>query len=96
MGDIRAIYNPAASRPSWQKRTGIVIADLFTEGQPLDIAPRSALRKAVESLSDAGYTPQIRGRTRGLRARTDQQPQMGSMEHTFSTLLRNGVVGGPQ
>jgi len=59
MGDIKAIYNPATSRPSWQKRTEIVIADLFTEGQPLDIAPRSALRKAVTSLSDAGYTPQI-------------------------------------
>lgn len=59
MGDIRAIYNPAASRPSWQKRTEIVIADLFAEGQPLDIAPRSALRRAAKSLSDASYTPQI-------------------------------------
>ncbi len=59
MGDIRAIYNPASSRPSWQERTEIVIADLCAEGQPLDIAPRSALRKAVKALSDAGYTPQI-------------------------------------
>ncbi len=59
IGDIRAIYNPAASRPSWQKRTEIVIADLFAEGQPLDIAPRSALRRTAKSLSDASYTPQI-------------------------------------
>jgi|GEM_PF-2981706 glutamine synthetase len=52
IGDIRAIYNPATNRPSWQKRTEIVIADLYTEGQPLDIAPRSALRKAVKALSE--------------------------------------------
>lgn len=46
-------------RPSWQKDTGVVIGDLFFEGEPLKIAPRYVLHKAVQDWDELGYVPKV-------------------------------------
>jgi glutamine synthetase len=46
-------------RASWQPNTGIVVGDLYFQGEPLKIAPRYTLRKAVSDWEAMGYTPKV-------------------------------------
>lgn len=59
LGDMRAVYDLETVRPSWQQGTGVVVADLLSDGAPLDISPRHALTKAVEDLAAVGYRASI-------------------------------------
>lgn len=51
--------NPERIRPSWQKDTGVVVGDLYFEDEPLKIAPRYVLRKAVNDWEALNYTPKV-------------------------------------
>jgi len=51
--------NPENIRPSWQKDTGVVVGDLFFQGEPLKISPRYVLRKAVRDWETMGYVPKV-------------------------------------
>jgi glutamine synthetase len=46
-------------RPSWEAATGVVIGDLFFHGEPLAIAPRHVLRKAVDDWKALGYRVKV-------------------------------------
>ena len=59
MRDMQAVYDAKSATRSWQDRTGLLIADLLEGGKPLEIAPRTALRSAVASLAETGYSAQV-------------------------------------
>ena len=46
-------------RPGWEVDTDVVIADLEFDHAPLSLAPRTALRRAVEAWRALGYEPQL-------------------------------------
>src|SRR4051794_3266281 len=47
--DIEARFESADIRPGWERSTSVVVADLFRDDRPLEIAPRLALRRAVDA-----------------------------------------------
>lgn len=57
--DCELRVSPERIRPSWQKDTGIVVGDLYFQGEPLKIAPRYVLRKAVQDWDTLGYVPKV-------------------------------------
>ena len=57
--DLEAVYQPDEIRTGWEKDTGVVIADLEREGQPLPLCPRQALKRAVADWDALGYMPKL-------------------------------------
>jgi glutamine synthetase len=53
--DLEARFDPGQARPGWEESTDVVIADLYRDGEPLEIAPRRALARAVEAWRSLGY-----------------------------------------
>jgi glutamine synthetase len=46
-------------RPSWEADTGIVVGDLSFRGEPLPIAPRNVLRRAICDWEKLGYKTRL-------------------------------------
>lgn len=46
-------------RPSWEPDTGVVIGDAFHHGEPVAIAPRTSLRRAITAWEELGYKPKV-------------------------------------
>ena len=79
----------------WEPGTASVICDIYTlDGTPLDLAPRSLLRRVLDQASAAGYEAMcgyelefflLRGTARELQARSyrDLEPFTGG-SHTYS------------
>jgi glutamine synthetase len=57
--DMDAEFDLADVRPSWEPRTGVVVADLVRHGEPVAVSPRGALRRAVEGWQAHGLTPKV-------------------------------------
>ena len=57
--DFDATYDLGDLRPSWEPHTRVVVADLRRHGELVTVAPRTALRKAVEDWRAMGYEPQV-------------------------------------
>src|SRR5690606_14200318 len=58
--DMHAVFSLDDVRPSWEdETTGVVVADLEFNGEPLDASPRHALRRAIAAWEDLGYTPKV-------------------------------------
>jgi glutamine synthetase len=57
--DCKAVFAQENVRPGWEARTGVVIADLEFQGQPLAISPRHVLRRAVAAWEALGYTAKV-------------------------------------
>ena len=55
--DLDAIYPLSDIRPGWEPGTKVVVADLMRLGQPVDVAPRHALRRAIAGWEELGYSP---------------------------------------
>ncbi len=54
--DMDAIFEMSDLRPSWESGTRVVVADLVRHGEPVAVAPRAALRRAISAWSDLGYS----------------------------------------
>jgi glutamine synthetase len=54
--DMSATFDANDIRPGWEPSTRVVVADLTRDGVPVDVSPRTALRKAVEDWSALGLT----------------------------------------
>jgi glutamine synthetase len=52
-------FDMADVRPSWEEATGVVVGDLSFRGEPLAIAPRHVLRKAVDDWQALGYRVKV-------------------------------------
>jgi len=59
LGDLTAVYNTDEIRTGWEKDTGVVVADLYSEGQPYPICGRSVLKKALADWKALGYSVKI-------------------------------------
>jgi glutamine synthetase len=57
--DMTARVDEMAVRPGWEERTGVVVADLEEHGEPVQVAPRSALRRAVAAWERRGLSPKV-------------------------------------
>lgn len=57
--DVDLQFSMDEVRPSWEADTGIVIGDLFFHGEPLDISPRHALRRAINDWEKLGYKAKV-------------------------------------
>ena len=57
--DFEAVYDMSELRPGWETNTRVVVADLVREGQPVSVAPRSALKKAVADWRALGYEAHV-------------------------------------
>ena len=53
--DCTAVYASEAVREGWEPGTGVVVADLEFQGEPLAISPRHVLRRAVADWDALGY-----------------------------------------
>ena len=57
--DMSTVPVVESRRPGWEPDTDVVVADLEFEHRTLEIAPRSALKRAVEAWQARGYEPQL-------------------------------------
>ena len=57
--DMEAVFDVDRVRPGWEPGTGVVVADLEREGQPLGLCGRGALKRAVDSWRGKGLFPSI-------------------------------------
>lgn len=57
--DLSTVPLVDTRRPGWEVDTDVVIADLEFQGEPLPIAPRSVLQKAVDAWRALGYEPML-------------------------------------
>ena len=55
--DLDATYDLDEIRPGWEAGTKVVVADLMRLGEPVDVSPRHALRKAIADWEALGYRP---------------------------------------
>jgi len=58
--DMEAVFQAAELRPGWEPRTQVVVGDLHaSDGTPLPMCGRGALRRAVAAWQALGYTPML-------------------------------------
>ena len=59
MPDLDARFDMADVRPGWEDGTGVVVADLSRNGEPIAVSSRVALQRAVSDWQALGYTPKV-------------------------------------
>ena len=57
--DLETISRPDTRRPGWEVDTDVIMADLEFDGQPLALAPRSALQRSIEAWRGLGFEPHL-------------------------------------
>ena len=57
--DLEARYDLGTLRPGWEHETGVVVADLYLDDEPLSLCPRTTLRRAVEAWQAEGLEPKL-------------------------------------
>jgi glutamine synthetase len=57
--DCKATFSLDDIRPGWEPDTGVIIADLEVDGEPLAISPRHTLRRAIADWAALGYRVNI-------------------------------------
>lgn len=57
--DVEARFDIDAVRPGWEPGTGVVVASISKNGQPIELAPRSILERVVADWRRLGYEPQV-------------------------------------
>lgn len=57
--DCRLHFSLDEVRPGWEAGTGVVVGDLYFRAEPLPLAPRYALRRAIAAWEELGYKPKV-------------------------------------
>ena len=57
--DVDLSINMDDVRPGWELDTGVVVGNLSFHGEPLEIAPRTVLQKAIKDWEDLGYRAKV-------------------------------------
>jgi glutamine synthetase len=52
--DMEAHFEMSDVRPGWEEGTRVVVADLRSDGEPVAVSPRAALRRAVSAWDEKG------------------------------------------
>lgn len=59
MPDCEAVYDLDDARLGWEEATAVVVADIHKDGDALELAPRTVLKRAVADWEELGFTPQV-------------------------------------
>ncbi|MFQ5967355.1 MAG: glutamine synthetase family protein [Acidimicrobiia bacterium] len=59
MPDCEAVYDISEARKGWEEGTAVAVADIFKDGKPVELAPRTVLQRAVADWEELGFTPQV-------------------------------------
>jgi glutamine synthetase len=57
--DLHATFDLDEVRAGWEPNTGVAVADISFQGEPVPMSSRHALRRAVAAWEELGYTPKI-------------------------------------
>lgn len=57
--DVEARFSLDDVRPGWEKDTGIVVASISKDGEPIELAPRSILERVTADWNRLGYRPMV-------------------------------------
>lgn len=57
--DLHATFDLDDVRTGWEPNTGVAVADISFQGEPVPMSSRHALRRAVAAWEDLGYTPKL-------------------------------------
>jgi glutamine synthetase len=57
--DLATVPLVESVRPGWEVDTDVAIADLDYNGEPLELCPRAALKRAVAAWQSLGYEPHL-------------------------------------
>jgi glutamine synthetase len=57
--DLHATFDMADVRTGWEPNTGVAVADISFQGEPVGVSARHALRRAVADWDELGYTAKI-------------------------------------
>jgi glutamine synthetase len=57
--DMKVTFDLEQVRRGWEPRTGVVVGDLSYADEPLAIAPRNVLKKAIADWRALGYEPMV-------------------------------------
>ena len=87
--DMEATFDLDRVRPGWEPGTGVVVADLEKEGQPLGLCARGALARADRRMAAGGPHSLPRHRARGLRLRARFRRRLGALRHPRRLRLRH-------
>ncbi len=93
--DMSTVPLVETRRPGWEVDTDVVIADLEFQHSPLRIAPRTALKNAVEAWRSLGYEPMLGYEMEFYVLEPDSQAPGGYRPLTFPSHRVYGVgLGG--
>ncbi|MEX1125106.1 MAG: glutamine synthetase [Acidimicrobiia bacterium] len=57
--DVEARFSTDDIKPGWEPGTGVVVASISKNGEPVELAPRSILERVVGEWKELGLTPMI-------------------------------------
>lgn len=57
--DVEARFSTDDIRPGWEKGTGVVVASITKDGDPIELAPRSILERVVADWKAMGLMPMV-------------------------------------
>lgn len=57
--DLEADFELDDVRPGWERGTGVVVADIARQGAPLELAPRSILRRVIGEWQELGLAAKV-------------------------------------
>ena len=57
--DLHATFDMDDVRAGWEPNTGVAVADISFQGEPVSLSARHALRRAVAAWEELGYTPKV-------------------------------------
>ena len=59
MPDMECHLDTSEIRPGWEDGVGVVVGDLWRNGEPVPLAPRTVLRNAVDAWTQMGFKPKV-------------------------------------
>ena len=59
MPDMECHLDTSEIRPGWEDGVGVVVGDLWRNGEPVPLAPRTVLRNAVDAGTQMGFKPKV-------------------------------------
>jgi glutamine synthetase len=57
--DLKATFSMEDVRRGWEPNTGVVVADIFHQDEPVPLSARHALARAVKDWEELGYTAKV-------------------------------------
>ncbi len=94
--DMMAVYKKSEIRESWDDNTKLVVADLQqSDGSPLPMCGRTALKKAVGDWQKLGFTPKVGLEIEAYAFTRDQDGKLQPYDTPHSYVYSTGPFADP-